>query len=305
MAARARVTQGEADYASLRARVAFDVRVAFAAALAAERELALAQKAQSLAEEALAAARVRREAGAAPRMEVNTARAEQGRAAREGLLARARLSAAKAKLRGLLALEPSHPIELVGTLPDRAEEIPPLESLEKQALEKRADHAAALATLVAAEHEATLAERLKKPNPTFGVSFGKDEDAHLAMGTFSIPVPLFDRNQAGRGTARGELKQARLRVEHSKARIRREIAVAADRLRAANEALALYRGGVLEALEENLELSLEAYRAGKLDFLGLLLVRRQVHEGRADFIHVQQELNDARAELDRAQGATP
>lgn len=305
-AARAWLAESEADFLKLRAQVAFDTRVAFGAVLAAEREFALARKAESLAKEALDAAFARQAAGAAPRMEVNTARAEQGRAAREVLVSKVRVTTLRARLRLLLGLDASQPVAVDGALPEQAQSMPPLEILQAQAWAQRADYAAARATLVAARHEVTLADRLKGPSPTFGLGYAREEgEEHLVFGTFSIPIPFFDRNQAHRGDARADVEQAQLRLDSLKSRIRQEVAVAVDRLEAANETLALYQGGVLEALEENLEMSLEAYAAGKLDFLGLVLVRRQVLDGRADFIHVQQELNDARAELDRALGVMP
>jgi cobalt-zinc-cadmium efflux system outer membrane protein len=55
-------------------------------------------------------------------------------------------------------------------------------------------------------------------------------------------------------------------------------------------------------MEENLELGTESYRAGKIDFLQLLLVRRQTLEARHEYLDVLEELNAAQAQLDRALG---
>jgi len=46
-------------------------------------------------------------------------------------------------------------------------------------------------------------------------------------------------------------------------------------MEAAHTAAEIYAGGVAQAIQENLDPSGESYRAGKIDFLQLLLIRRQ------------------------------
>ena len=51
--------------------------------------------------------------------------------------------------------------------------------------------------------------------------------------------------------------------------------------------------GMAQAIQENLDLALESYRAGKIDFLQLLLVRRQTLDAQGEHIDVLAELNAA------------
>lgn len=76
--------------------------------------------------------------------------------------------------------------------------------------------------------------------------------------------------------------------------------LAVARLLAAQAAVS---GDVLAAAQENLALSNVAYAAGKVDFLQLLLVRRDTLEARRGYIETLEVLNDASAQLARAVGS--
>ena len=62
--------------------------------------------------------------------------------------------------------------------------------------------------------------------------------------------------------------------------IEREVRTAFARYTAARRAAKAYAGDVATALEQNLELANEAYRAGKFDFFQLMLIRRETLEAR-------------------------
>ena len=77
-----------------------------------------------------------------------------------------------------------------------------------------------------------------------------------------------------------------------------------EQYRAAIAAAQMTRGEALQAAEENLQLATEAYQAGKIDFLQLLVVRRAALEERRAAIEAAEDLHNARAQLDRALGRT-
>ena len=64
-----------------------------------------------------------------------------------------------------------------------------------------------------------------------------------------------------------------------------------------------FASDVVKAMQENMELGTESYRAGKIDFLQLLLIRRQTLEARNEHINVLEELTAAQAQLDRSTGS--
>jgi cobalt-zinc-cadmium efflux system outer membrane protein len=115
---------------------------------------------------------------------------------------------------------------------------------------------------------------------------------------------LFDRNQVEWGvTAARVLRAERSKVAAERA-IERDVRLALARYAAAQSAARTYAEEVLVAIRENLELATEAYRAGKLDFLELMIVRRETIAARRGHVEALETLATAGAELDRALGRT-
>jgi cobalt-zinc-cadmium efflux system outer membrane protein len=84
--------------------------------------------------------------------------------------------------------------------------------------------------------------------------------------------------------------------------VRREVATAHARYRAATEALEALDGLVVETLEESLDLLRRALDAGELSGTDVLLLRRELVEGRRERIEAADELWLARIELELATG---
>ncbi len=303
-AARAALDAAEARLRARRAEVAAAIHDAFGRALAAEQRARLAAEASAVAQEGVAAAQERFEAGAAALLEVNTARVELGRMARARGAAERRSAEALADLHLLLGLDSAETLSLRGEL--RAEVPGTLEEAQliAQALSNRAEITASRRALDAAHAEARLAARERIPTPKVGVSYMREEesDANIVQALLSFDLPLFNRNQAARGIAAAQLSQLETVLVATTRRVRQEVSTAVARLQAARSAADGYASDVVKAMQDNMELGTESYRAGKIDFLQLLLVRRQALEARSEHIDVLEELNAARAQLDRAVG---
>lgn len=302
-AAEAQLTASDARLEALRVELAAEVRGAFARALAAEQEVRLADEGRTLAEQSLRAAEDRHAAGAASRIEVNTARVELGRAAREVALAARRRIVALAALRLLLGLEPSDELALQEGSRPGALAPPSIDALVERALARRADVKAARSEVEAARAEAKLATREALPSPRLGASYSREEGANIIQGTLGIELPFFNRNQAARGVTAARVAQAEASLGATERLVRSEIVLALERYRAASAAADVFNEEVLAALQQNLELVNEAYRAGKVDFLQLLLIRRDALDARRDYIQTLEELANADAQLKRAVGS--
>ena len=175
--------------------------------------------------------------------------------------------------------------------------------LETQALAQRADLQAARAELEAARARQRLATREALPSPRLGVTYSREEEAQIVQGTLGLELPLVQRNQAARGVAAARLAQAEQALQTLERAVRMEVRLATERYQTASAAADAYGGGVLAALEENLALVNEAYRAGKVDFFELLVIRREALDARRDYIEALEELNAAGAQLKRAVGS--
>jgi cobalt-zinc-cadmium efflux system outer membrane protein len=306
-----RVSAAEADLAAARARlesqqveVAATIKESFGSALAARQRLQFAEQAVELARSAVSIAEERLEAGAAGRLEVNTARVEVGRAGRDRAVASQALMAALAEVRLVLGMPPEAPLTLSGELARLALSEPMPEDVEAAALAKRADLRAVRQGVEAARANQRLASRQVLPTPTVGASYTRDDGTPIVQGTVGLTLPLFNQNPGARGEAAAEVQRAQGALTALERAVRTEARLAVARYQTARLSAELYAGDVLQALEENLELSTEAYRAGKLNFPELLILRRESLEARRGYIEALEELNAAAAELDRALGAT-
>lgn len=302
-AASALVEASEARLQARRVELAAEVREAFVRALAADQESRLAEEAQTLATQALTAAEERLSAGAASRLEVNTARVAAGRAARERTRALQRQASALNELRLLLGMEAAEEVQLEGTLQPGKTPEPSLQALLDQALRQRADLRAARAEVTAAQAERDLAVREALPSPRVGATYSREEDAQIIQGTLAVDLPVFNRNQAARGVGAARVAEAERNREALERAARAEVRLALTRYQAAEKAISIFGEDALKALQENLELATEGYRAGKMDFLELLVIRRETLDARRDYIEALQELGSARAQLQRVIGS--
>ncbi|NMO14620.1 TolC family protein [Pyxidicoccus fallax] len=294
----------EARLVAQRVSLVAQVREAFGRALAAGAQVELAAEAVELAGQALQAAEERYREGDASRIEVNTARVEAGRARRERLVAEGRRKVALGALMLLVGLEADESVAVQGTLePASTGPLPELSQWMTRARDGRRELVVAREELRAAEAGERLAAREAIPSPRLGVAYNREEDAHIVQGTLGLTLPLFQRNQAERGAARARAIQARAALEGMERRVAQEVQLAMERRRVADEALRSFTGEVLEAARENAELATEGYRAGQLDFLQLVLLRREALEARRGHIEALEELNAASAELERVVGA--
>lgn len=287
-------------------RVALTARVReqFARALAADQRLLVAREATALAQQGRDAAEERFRAGAAPLLEVNTARVDLGRAVRQ----RAQMEQARAltfaELGFLLGLPPAQELTLNGDL-----KIPPsaelrTEALVEQALSRRAELKEAVAARESAQAEERLSIRESFPTARVGLTFAHEQEtqATIVKGVLGLDLPVFNQNAGPRALAAVRVRQAELAVDAMRQQVGLQVVTAVARLRAGQAAAEGYAGEVVKAMEENMELVTESYRAGKIDFLELVVIRNQAIAARREHIDVLEELSIAAAELELTLG---
>lgn len=306
-AAEALASAAEANLQSRRVAIAAEVRESFARRLAAAQRLGIANEALALAGDAFRAAEARQRSGAASRIEVNAARSSLGRAIRGQALAVQRDSAAIGAFVQLVGLDPDTDLKLDGDLTATASELPPLESAIERALAQRPDVRSARLEVEAARAEQRLAAREALPSPRLGITYSEEGDAagkaRITQGVLAFDLPLFNRNQGERGVAAARLVRAESALDALTRSVHSEVAVAGTRAMAASTAARAYAGGLLTGLEENMELVTEAYRAGKVGFFELLVIRGETLDARNGYIDALEELQAARAQFARALGS--
>jgi cobalt-zinc-cadmium efflux system outer membrane protein len=322
LVAQREVETREAMVADRERMLAADVRAKFGAALAEVYKLGFTSDLLSTGERGykLVAARVI-EGNSAPleqnQMLVEVNRMRSMREAEEG-----KVQVAVLELKSAIGMTPEEPLRLRGDFTGMVEGLPPVEESTRLALSSRPDLQAARAaeSLAAAQIEQARAEG--RPDASLSVGYqrmssgfpvsGIDDRGQLApvMGTFhtvtagvSINLPVRNKNQGAIEAAVAQSEAAKSRREFAELTVRREVAAAYARYRAAARAMEIYRVGVQGQAETNLKVMQRTYELGARTLLDYIAEQRRFIEVENSFIDAVLETYQARVEVARASGS--
>ena len=139
------------------------------------------------------------------------------------------------------------------------------------------------------------------PGPVNGRDFATDLDNELTFGV-SIDIPVFNRNQGEIASATGERLQATRQREFLETTIKRDVAVAFRKYRAAAEALVLSTTQIIPRSEANLQTVRAAYGAGEFSIFEVVNEQRRLTESVTTLNQVTRDYYNALTELETAIG---
>lgn len=131
--------------------------------------------------------------------------------------------------------------------------------------------------------------------------FNETDDNAIVFGV-SIPLPISDRNQAGKLEAAYNLARAREKQRAAHIRIQMELAGAYRSLYSAYKEAVELKENVLKGAEDVFEASKTGYTEGKLDYLHILDAQRTLFEAKARHIDALAAYHSAKAEVERLIG---
>jgi len=281
--------------------LAGEIRRAYVEAVSARRSVEIAAENRAAASSLVDLAEARLEAAATTAIDANLARLE--RAATAMALRDAELAAAEAtrRLKTLLGLRPGVDPDLA-PLPEWPEgALPPVEALERIALEARLDVRAAEAALARAEAE--LERQRNRTWRRLDVGVGAERDGGWSVGPATrLELPLFDQNQAQVAKAIEDARRRERILAATTIAARQEVRSAAARVRAAADAVSVYRGEVLALAEETLAQARSSYRLGNTTILPVIEAQRQVLVARRDYVRRLEQAAAALSDVERATG---
>ncbi|MBL8348482.1 MAG: TolC family protein [Rubrivivax sp.] len=304
-AAALQALRAEIDAAGRQARA--DAALRFIAVLAAQRRIGIEQRSAELFDAAAQAVARRRAAGEDTRLDANVARVEAERALNALALARERWQEARVALAAVLQLPPASAPEVSAELSSAAAENPPY-TLDQLLSSLRAMPKLRALTLrqEAARARLGLEQASRLPDVTVGLSVGRDgpgtaRDRVTAL-TLSLPLPLFQRNDAAIGQALTELSQAE--VERSSVVREQEAQVRWlwSRLASQHDRIQRLQGALLPASADNQQLATRSRQAGQIGVLDQLLVNRQALDAERELTEALAEHQATRIELENAAG---
>lgn len=291
-----------------------EVKTTFYEMLLAEKKVELAERSTALNTQLLDVTKQRFESGDIPELEVNLARVEVARSEGRKIEAERELYPVKVRLLTLMGFPSDEKANFSGALEIKSY-AKDMEELKRVALAKRPDLKALEAEKAKSDAEITLAQAERIPNVTAGLGYQRENTAIEVSGNevkdrdnlislkVSIPIPLFDRNQAGIQEARARKGSAESRYLFARRTIEREVEAAYARLTAAEKSLSIYREEIIPQLEENLKLIQEAYKLGEVGILTVIEEVKKFSEVNEAYLTAQYDHQIALVKLDAATGA--
>lgn len=291
-----------AEYDAKRIDVLTRVTQAFVEVMAAQRRKQISDQAVALARQAADAVGKRVTAGKVSpveetkaKLEASAARIEAEQATRELASARKRLSAFWGNATPRFT-EASGDLELLVTVP----------SLEALAQRARSSPERMRAVAEVARRGALLDGEKAKRYPDFtlgaGVKRTLDTRENLPLFTFSMPLPIFDRNQGNVREALKRMDKARDEQSTNDTRLQSELGQTFERFKAIEMELVTLREELLPAAKSAFDAATTGYQLGKFGFLDTLDAQRTLFRTNQQYVKALAEYHRAIADLERLTG---
>ena len=263
------------------------VRQAFATLLSRQQQLAAVQNSVADLQRVEGVVRGRAEAGERSDYDVARIEIETERVHVEMMNAEADVDDAAGQLATLLGF-PGWSPRAAGALDPDLTVPTDVDALWATAQQRRPSLVAIRRQQAAAQGGLFLAQRERLPVPAFSAG---TQVTHQVTGTstffgFSMPLPLFDRNQGAIAKATAQVRAQDLALDAELAEARADIERATIVLAKRRQALTELEGQVVQRVPTLRRMSEDAYREGGADILELLDALRSVKD--IEIAHVQQ-----------------
>ncbi len=151
-----------------------------------------------------------------------------------------------------------------------------------------------------AKSQFDLAKAQAYPDFTVGVGLRQfratDETALVA--TFSLPIPVFNRNQGGIARAKAEASKAEAEKRRGYLAARESAIAVWNQFVTAMQRVSSYRDDIIPSAEEAYDLANKGYRGGRYTFLDLLDAQRTLYEVQDRYLASLLDLHQANAQSD-------
>lgn len=280
-----------------------EVKAVFYDAMLAEQRLKLTDRSIELNRQLLEVTKDRLAAGDIPELEMNLAKVELTRSEGTRIEIERALLQTRARLFTFMGLPAGETPAIAGTLDNGFSLNKNLADLKQLALGKRPDLKTLEAEKSRGDADIVLARSESIPNLTAGLAFRREataievnsvehKDTDYIIGVkLSMPIPLFDRNQAGVQEARAKRSSTESRLTAATRNVERDVETAYTSVLNAEKVLSLYKSNIIPQLEENLKLTQESYRLGEVGILSVIQEQKkffEVSDGYLTALHARQ-----------------
>jgi cobalt-zinc-cadmium efflux system outer membrane protein len=280
-----------------------EVKTSFYDAVLAKERLALADRSIALNRQLLDVTKERLAAGDIPELEMNLVKVELARSEGGRIEVSKAMLQSQSRLWTLMGLPPGSQPVIEGKLESATPVAKSVADLKQLAHSSRPDIKALEAEKGRGDADVILAEAERTPNLTAGLVFRRDttsmeiggvegKDTGYTIGVkLSMPIPVFDKNQAGIQEAIAKKNSSESRLTAASRTVERDVETAYATFQNAASVLALYKTDIIPQLDENLKLTQEAYRLGEVSILSVIQEQKkffEVNDGYLTALHDRQ-----------------
>ena len=149
-----------------------------------------------------------------------------------------------------------------------------LEDLQLKSIADRPDLRAARQGVVAANSQYQLQKAIGKVDPTGTVDYSHTSGASTLSFFFSVPLPIFNRNQGEIARAQYAITQAQELERATSDLVMTDVVNAYEGVRTNDQIVTLYRSGYLKEAQDSRDISEYAYKRGAASLLDFLDAER-------------------------------
>jgi cobalt-zinc-cadmium efflux system outer membrane protein len=311
----------EAEVADFERKVAAEVRMKYADAISAARNLKFTEDLLMLTRDSHRLVQARVERGKSAPLEQNVVFVELSRVDAMRINFEGKTEVALFELKKTIGMQPAEPLQLRGEFDTNRQPAPQSDAI-RNALASRPDVLAARAaeTLAQAQIEqarvegkvdASIFANYQRQNMGFGVRGFNDAGAlapvqgifHYATFGIRLSLPVRNKNQGNIDAAIAAAEAARSKREFNEVVVRNEVASAYARFERAQAALAVYRDNVRDQAQRNLNVVQQTYTLGQRSLLDYLNEQRRFVDVETGYTDALKEYFDSLIEIERAAGA--
>ncbi|MCA9140613.1 MAG: TolC family protein, partial [Planctomycetales bacterium] len=271
-----------------RHRVLTDVRVRFYEAVAAQQQLDATRKFETVARRGVEVALDRQKAEEGTLIEVLQSKTLLSEITLAAQRSEAAYIGAWKDLAAIAGLPNASPVRLVAEFhtPDM---IPDWDVTYNEIIAQSPELSTANALVC---EKAALLKRQQVqmvPNITgqFGAGYDNGTDSGMINLQVSAPIPVWNKNTGNISAAYADYTRAIENVTRIEQSIKSRLARAAQEFDMSIATVKKYEQEIIPQASQSLELSEQAYKAGELDFLQVLIVRRSFYESTMRFIEAK------------------
>jgi cobalt-zinc-cadmium efflux system outer membrane protein len=310
----------EAEVADFERKLAGEVRTKYAEVIASARNLRFTEALLTLTRDSHRLVQARVERGKSAPLEQNLVFVELNRVDAMRINFEGKTEVALLELKKTIGMTPSEPLKLRGEFDTNRQPAPQSDAI-RNALASRPDLAAARAAealtqaqieqaRVEGKVDASIFANYQRQNMGFDIRGFNNAGAlvpvqgvfHYATFGVRLTLPVRNKNQGAIEAAVAAAEAAKSRREFGELVVRNEVAAAYARFERAQQALAVYREGVRNQAERNLEVVRQTYTLGQKSALDYIGEQRRFIEVETGYTEVLKEYFNSLIELERAAG---